>query len=594
MRISNLVFLLMLVIFPYNLTGFNFGNLVIIFISLLYLLLVKKIEVNKKILILAIIYFIIGFLSLLLSSKSINSISGLSTYLSPLVFYLIWKNTLNNELEERSKVIRQIGYIITISCSIYVLIQCGIKNLRVYGNISYANTYALILLIGIYINSINIYSKYRNLSEIILLIGIFSTGSRTTIVYLAAFIIFRSIINKEITVRETVLNLSFSIIAFILIDNYFAVALFILPIVFIIGRSLYNRKINKKLIIIPIIISGLFLFISQNYILDRLSNIGLKQGTLQERFIIYEDTAKLIIENPLGYGINTYENKILDNQSAYYGVKYPHNSLLQIGFEVGIIGIICFILLFSTCLLNMIKNNKFREGEFIFTIVFLHSLLDFDFSFVLIIALWMLIFVINEDKDRRNIHIEFNKVAKGGYAIFIVLISIILYQETVIWAGTIANKSGKFELAYNISKFSLLQEERVDNVIIDSKIGLYSLNNNSEELIKIVDILGDYKDNIRLKWKLAYVYSELRDKNKSIETFEEILNHQPYYFEVYKEYYNFLNKYFDETNDNLYSDKIEDIKNKFYQSLNTLNPRSKYIKNQLPNKFEEVLKMKLE
>lgn len=594
MRISNLVFLLLLVIFPYNLTGFNFGNLIIIVISLLYLLLVKKVELNKKILILSIIYFMIGFLSLFLSSKSINSISGLSTYLSPLAFYIIWGNILNNRLEERNKVIRQIGYIITVSCFIYVLIQSGIKNLRVYGNISYANTYALILLVGIYINSINKDSRYRNLSEVILLIGIFSTGSRTTIVYLATFIIFRCIVNKKIISRETTLNLCFSIITFILIDNHLAVALFILPIIFIIGKILYNKKINKKFIIIPIVISGLFLFISQNYILDRLSNISLKQGTLQERFIIFEDTAKLIMDNPFGYGINTYENEILANQSAYYGVKYPHNSLLQIAFEVGVIGGICFIVLFSVCLLNMIKNNKFREGEFIFIVVLLHSLLDFDFSFVLMIALWMLIFVINEDKSRRNIDLEFNKWKRCGHVVFIVLISIILYQETVIWAGTIANKSGKFELAYNISKFAVLQEERVENIILDSQIGLYTLNNDKNELVKITDTLSGDKENIRLKWKLAYIYSELEDKDKSVETFEEILRLQPYYFEVYKEYYKILNKYFDETNDNLYSDKMEKLRSEFYQSLNSLNLKSQYIKNQLPNKFEEVLKMEIE
>lgn len=594
MQIGNWVFLLLVIVFPYNSTGFNFGNLIIIFISLLYLLFVKKIKVNKNICLLSAIFFLIGVLSIFISNNSINSISGLSTYLSPLVFYFIWQNILKDEIKERNKIIAQIGYIITISASMYILLQCGIKNLRVYGNISYANTYALILLIGMYINNINKYSKYRNICEIVLLIGIFSTGSRTTLIYLAIYMIFRYFTNKDFNIKDSILNICFSIISFILIDGYLTLAVLILPIVFIIGKTLYSKKVDKKLIILPIVISGLFLLLSQNYIVDRLSNINLKQGTLQERFIIFEDTANLIIDKPLGYGINTFENKILTNQSAYYGVKYPHNSILQIGFEVGILGIICFILLFISCLVYMIKNNKFKEGELIFIISFLHSLLDFDFSFVLMIALWMLIFVINEDKNKRNIDLELNKLVKGINVIFIVLISTMVYQEIVIWSGTIANKKGNFELASNISEFALFREERIDNVIIDSQVGIYNLNNKKEELIKILDTLNYDRDNIILKWKLAYVYSELEDKEKSIEVFDDILESQPYYFEAYKEYYNVLKKYYDESNDTLYSDKIEEVKNKFYQSLSTLNPKSQYIKNQLPNKFEEILKMNLE
>lgn len=594
MQIGNWVFLLLVIVFPYNSTGFNFGNLIIIFISLLYLLFVKKIKVNKNICLLSAIFFLIGVLSIFISNNSINSISGLSTYLSPLVFYFIWQNILKDEIKERNKIIAQIGYIITISASMYILLQCGIKNLRVYGNISYANTYALILLIGMYINNINKYSKYRNICEIVLLIGIFSTGSRTTLIYLAIYMIFRYFTNKDFNIKDSILNICFSIISFILIDGYLTLAVLILPIVFIIGKTLYSKKVDKKLIILPIVISGLFLLLSQNYIVDRLSNINLKQGTLQERFIIFEDTANLIIDKPLGYGINTFENKILTNQSAYYGVKYPHNSILQIGFEVGILGIICFILLFISCLVYMIKNNKFKEGELIFIISFLHSLLDFDFSFVLMIALWMLIFVINEDKNKRNIDLELNKWVKGINVIFIVLISTMVYQEIVIWSGTIANKKGNFELASNISEFALFREERIDNVIIDSQVGIYNLNNKKEELIKILDTLNYDRDNIILKWKLAYVYSELEDKEKSIEVFDDILESQPYYFEAYKEYYNVLKKYYDESNDTLYSDKIEEVKNKFYQSLSTLNPKSQYIKNQLPNKFEEILKMNLE
>lgn len=594
MQIGNWVFLLLVIVFPYNSTGFNFGNLIIIFISLLYLLFVKKIKVNKNICLLSAIFFLIGVLSIFISNNSINSISGLSTYLSPLVFYFIWQNILKDEIKERNKIIAQIGYIITISASMYILLQCGIKNLRVYGNISYANTYALILLIGMYINNINKYSKYRNICEIVLLIGIFSTGSRTTLIYLAIYMIFRYFTNKDFNIKDSILNICFSIISFILIDGYLTLAVLILPIVFIIGKTLYSKKVDKKLIILPIVISGLFLLLSQNYIVDRLSNINLKQGTLQERFIIFEDTANLIIDKPLGYGINTFENKILTNQSAYYGVKYPHNSILQIGFEVGILGIICFILLFISCLVYMIKNNKFKEGELIFIISFLHSLLDFDFSFVLMIALWMLIFVINEDKNKRNIDLELNKLVKGINVIFIVLISTMVYQEIVIWSGTIANKKGNFELASNISEFALFREERIDNVIIDSQVGIYNLNNKKEELIKILDTLNYDRNNIILKWKLAYVYSELEDKEKSIEVFDDILESQPYYFEAYKEYYNVLKKYYDESNDTLYSDKIEEVKNKFYQSLSTLNPKSQYIKNQLPNKFEEILKMNLE
>lgn len=593
MKKLNLIFLILLLVFPYNITGFNFGNLIIMFLGIIFLLVSKKIMGNICLILIMIFYALSGIISVLFIDASINSISGLSTYFAPIIFYLIWNNILNREDSEGETILKYIVYILGISSLVFILIQCEIKNLRVYGNVSYANTYALILLIGIYLNTIVNDRKYKNIIEIIFFIGIFATGSRTTIACLIVYITLRNLINKRINIKETGLNISLSVISFILIDNYIGIVIFALPILFIAGKWIYNKKISKFIVLIPMILSVFMFIITPNYIINRLSNISLTQGTLQERFIIFEDTLKCIINKPMGYGINTYENTILSNQSAFYGVKYSHNSILQVGFESGVLASIALLVLFIVSLIVILKGNKLKDGTIVFCIIFLHSLLDFDFSFVLIIALWMLVVVINEEKNKNNINIHINKYYKFVYIIFIIVILPIVYQESIIWASTIYNKKEEYNLSMNISRLSVFKDYRIDELYINSSLGMYYLNKDKVELKKAIELISENHENIKVIWSNIYICELLDKKKEVIEGYDRLLKLQPYYFEVYKNYYSTLKRYYEESNDNYYNEKIEELENIFYSNLKSVNSKAKYIYNQLPSKFEEVFTMEM-
>ncbi|WP_289130771.1 O-antigen ligase [uncultured Clostridium sp.] len=593
MKKLNLIFLILLLVFPYNVTGFNFGNLIIMFLGIIFLFISKKIMGNRYLILIMIAYALSGIISIFFIDSSINSISGLSTYFAPFIFYLIWNNILNREDNEGETILKYIVYILGISSLVFILIQCGIKNLRVYGNVSYANTYALILLTGIYLNTIVNDRKYKNIIEVIFFIGIFATGSRTTIACLIVYITLRSFINKSINIKETILNISLSVISFILIDNYIEIVIFTLPILFIVGKWIYNKKISKFIVLIPIILSVLMLIITPNYIINRLSNISLKQGTLQERFIIFEDTIKCIVDKPMGYGINTYENTILSNQSAFYGIKYSHNSILQVGFESGVLSSIALILLFIVSLMVIFKGNKFKDGAIVFCIVFLHSLLDFDFSFVLVIALWMLVIVINEQKNNNNINISLNKYYKFVHVIFIIIILPIVFQEVVVWTSTIYNKNDKYSLSKDISRLSIFKDYRIDELYIDSCLGMYYLNKDKVDLEKAIELINENDESIKVIWNSIYIYELLDKKKEVIEGYDKLLALQPYYFEVYKNYYITLKKYYVESNENYYNEKIEELENVFYSNLKSLNSNAKYIYNQLPIEFEDVVTMEM-
>ena len=593
MKNLNLIFLIILLVFPYNITGFNFGNLIIMFLGMLYLLMSKKFIGNRSLIMIMIAYAMCGVISVIFINTSINSISGLSTYFAPLIFYLIWSNIFIGDDNKEQTILKYIVYILGISASVFILIQCGIKNLRIYGNVSYANTYALILLIGIYLNTLLSDSKFKNIIEIIFIIGIFATGSRTTIVYLMLYIILRSFINKSISIKETILNLSLSVISFILIDNYIEIVLFTFPILLILAKWVYNKKVNKFVIIIPIILSGIVLITTPNYIINRLSNMSLTQGTLQERFIIFEDTIKCIINRPMGYGINTYESSILANQSAFYVIKYPHNSILQVGFESGIISIIVLLALFIMAAKLLFKDNKFKEGTIIFSIIFLHSLLDFDFSFVLVIALWMLVLAINEGNKESNISIVLNKYYKFGYIICVFLIVPILFQESLVWTSIIYNKNENYSSSKDILKRSLFNDYRIDELYVSSNLGLYNLNKDKLELEKSIELINKNDESIKFIWSSIYIYDLLDEKQNVIDLYDKLILLQPYYFEVYKNYYITLDKYYIESNDIYYKEKINELKNKFYKNLKNINLKSKFIYNQLPNKFDDLINMQM-
>ena len=78
----------------------------------------------------------------------------------------------------------------------------------------------------------------------------------------------------------------------------------------------------------------------------RITSISFYSEELQERLIIIDDSWKSLITKPLGLGPTSFQYLQYYFQSAFYDVKYIHSSPLQVGFDLGILGMIIYSIMF--------------------------------------------------------------------------------------------------------------------------------------------------------------------------------------------------------------------------------------------------------
>lgn len=194
------------------------------------------------------------------------------------------------------------------------------------------------------------------------------------------------------TLNTTALLLTFSrgaLIVFIL--QLIAIAIFFIW-----------QKQTKKL---PIIIISLFIAFSGFYGLNNYKqftfpdtatpNLAEKytfSGTerltsVSERQQFFKGSTKLIMQKPLtGFGPNSFSYVYPQIQPLFLAnAPHPHNWILKIGAERGLLSLIPFLALFIILLLNILKI-PFNETNFVSYLAifgaFAHNLIDFNLNFV--------------------------------------------------------------------------------------------------------------------------------------------------------------------------------------------------------------------
>ena len=101
------------------------------------------------------------------------------------------------------------------------------------------------------------------------------------------------------------------------------------------------------------------------------------------------------------------------------------------------------------------------------------------------------------------------------------------------------------------------------------------------------------KDNLILKWNLAYVYEKLGEEKEALTMRMELLQDEKYYFEAYKE----ICKYGEDTrilSDEERKNLLSEIENVHELAIKNLNPKAKYLKNQLKSELKDTLNFKRE
>jgi len=170
-------------------------------------------------------------------------------------------------------------------------------------------------------------------------------------------------------------------------------------------KGKFNTSINFSLKYILFLIPGLlilyFMFEPiKRVFMDRFIGTTFQSGTIYSsgRDVIFSDAISMIKEKPIiGYGIDSFTLKT--------GHVYPHNLLLEMMVEVGILGAIIFVsfILFSIFIIFKMKKSPYFifSGIPIYMIVvqmFSGEFYDFRYFF-----LWMIPLLYCQAKDSRKV-----------------------------------------------------------------------------------------------------------------------------------------------------------------------------------------------
>ncbi len=256
-------------------------------------------------------------------------------------------------------------------------------NGRLAGPLQYANTNAVVLLLALMlVLDIKMKFIYKTLWIIAYTLPILLTMSRSTVVIAVAVLIVKCLLQKW--KKETYLPLISSILICVIV----------------------------------------LWLLDKGGALSRIASTNTNASEWQTRLLYYKDAIGMIKNRLFGYGPYGYYyvQRAFQTGSTYY-VKFVHSSVIQIGLDLGVLGMTTFMA-FG---LYVVFIKKMQMSHRLISMVLLgHSLIDIDLAFAYI---WLLLIVFLQDSHRRAVKINLKShVAKRMCILFgVVLITMVSY-----------------------------------------------------------------------------------------------------------------------------------------------------------------------
>lgn len=362
-----------------------FAQIFILVILLIKLLKAKKFKVHFNFASIALAIISVGYLfTCIYAVDKGMAILGFLKFTIPLTFGLLLMQYKQEEVKDMMNLIPISGVIMVIVSILFKYIPFFpnvfyLQNGRMMGFLQYANTFALLLLIGIIYIGYSKQPKWKIIIyNVVLLFGILISGCRTVQILTLLNYIIMIIKQKELRM-------------------YF-IALVIIAIAGTIGYVLITGNLNT---------------------VGRYLTTSTSSRSLQERLLYYKDAIPLILRHPFGLGYMGYSYIQPQIQTGIYQAAYVHNDFLQLALDIGIIPLVILII---AIIKSLISKNKELSFKLILLTIVLHMLIDFDLQFMIIFLI--LVMTLNI-WDNEEYEFEANKIAL--ISLDTLLISIYLY-----------------------------------------------------------------------------------------------------------------------------------------------------------------------
>lgn len=234
----------------------------------------------------------------------------------------------------------------------------------------------------------------------------------------------------------------------------------------------------------------------------KIQEIDLTQKSAWQRFVYIEDAFKLIKENWIsGFGGDSWSKMLFKAQEYRYYAKEAHSYPVQIFLENGILAFVSYIAI-AICIIKILVDEiKKQEMNLVkissiigIAVVLLHSILDFDMSYVYIL---LIVFVIISTLGKDD-----NKERRINLAQKILLVILILMSTSMLY-------------------ISGMEKYYDDNKIIVTS----NSNKTKLDILEIYNKLMPYNDNIK-----GRLYMEISDDDSQriINIVENIIKTEKY------------------------------------------------------------------
>lgn len=192
-----------------------------------------------------------------------------------------------------------------------------------------------------------------------------------------------------------------------------------------------KNSLDQELTINKLLINGKQYILEYKIILEPIVRVfttfNFKNSSVWQRGDYWNDSIKIIKSRWLtGTGGNTWRVSYGQVQDYLYYAKECHSYILEIWMAFGIVGITSYIFIIAMSIQNGIKKkNEILEILVGISILILHSLMDFDMSFLIMeMIFFMFIAIINQDDKIQKEDQKTIKIAEILIMLMMLIISI--------------------------------------------------------------------------------------------------------------------------------------------------------------------------
>ncbi len=425
--------------------------IIISFITLLLFLFIKKSDINRLKFDYPLIILVV-FLPISIIFSFYKYISLLNVYiiLSAIIFYFIMINILDKKTVRFVEI--SIVFIGLLSASVGFLAYVFVAKYPNFALSSYFSSHSF--LVGTRICS---FFQYPNSFAGFLLMPFFfslhflrGASNRNKILWyiISGFLLFVFYLSGS---RGAFIILFLSVIMLYLlfdVKNYKSITydLFFVSLVTVVLIFANNKLIHPDILANSERIKVLVKFAA-----------GKQNKSLADRIQLMRGAVNIFLHHPIfGSGLGTFKDAMLKYRTGLFFAVEPHSMPFRILAETGIIGFVTFFYFFTKSFLRGFKRNSFL---FIAVLsIFLHTFLDLDFAYPIIVSLIFIGFaILTYNKQFKSF--EFNIHFK--YVLLIVIvgllaISIIPNFTAAMFGqgGESLTAEGKYEQALNSFKIA--------------------------------------------------------------------------------------------------------------------------------------------